>query len=260
MNAVRNKAIIFDIDGTVVDSPDQKLPTANLTRAFKNISQAYYCCAATGRPWSFAKDIITHLEAGNPSIVAGGTQIRDSNGDVLWQCDIPSSSLIEVLNTFSEYDNHSLLVNDYEESAYLDDKGLRVEDIDPESKAYFLEAIFVPEKEAYKLKEKLDKIDGIVCTMVVAQREGMKDLHVTNEFATKEHAITELLKLIQVDVDQTIGVGDGHNDLHLFASVKTKVAMGNAVPELKAAADIVIGDVKNDGLAEYLESLVTVKD
>jgi hydroxymethylpyrimidine pyrophosphatase-like HAD family hydrolase len=32
--------------------------------------------------------------------------------------------------------------------------------------------------------------------------------------------------------------------------------MGNAVPELKIAADLVIGDVANDGLAEYLDSLL----
>lgn len=60
---------------------------------------------------------------------------------------------------------------------------------------------------------------------------------------------------MQVDVDKTVCVGDGHNDMHLYASVKTKVAMGYAVPELKSVSDIVIGEVVNDGLAEYLESM-----
>ena len=108
---------------------------------------------------------------------------------------------------------------------------------------------------ASQIKGRIDQLDGITATLVASQRPGLKDLHITNDFATKEHAITELFKITQIDVDKTIGVGDGHNDLHLFNAVKTKVAMGNAVPELKEAADRVIGRVDDDGLADYLGEL-----
>ena len=250
----KQKAIIFDIDGTVVDSPTQKLPSPRTASAFTKASQSYFICAATGRPWTFAKDIIQKLTH-DPCIVAGGTQIRSYQGDILWECVLPEEALDHSLKVTRSYPDHSLLFNDYEESAYLEDKHVKVDSIDWSKPMYFLELIFVPEDIALKLKAMFDEIDGIACTMVVAQREGMKDLHITNEFATKEHAITELLKIIQIDVDQTIGVGDGHNDLHLFAGVKTKIAMGNAVPELKEAADVVIGSVKDDGLAKYLEGI-----
>ena len=251
---INKKAIIFDIDGTVVDSPTQKLPTERMIASFRNIDDRYHLSAATGRPWSFAKDIIGKLTM-DPCIVAGGTQIRSSNGEVLWQCDIPKDSLQKVLVILNDYPKHSLLSNDYEEPAYLENQGVKVADLNLNEKLYFLETIFVPDEDAVELKNKLDQVEGITCTMVTAQRPGTRDLHITNEFATKEHAITELLKILQVDVDQTIGIGDGHNDLHLFAGVRTKVAMGNAVPELKAEADTVIGNVQEDGLAEYLESL-----
>ncbi len=33
------------------------------------------------------------------------------------------------------------------------------------------------------------------------------------------------------------------------------IAMGNAAPEVKAAADLVIGTNEEDGIAEYLKSL-----
>lgn len=250
----KQKAIIFDIDGTVVDSPTQKLPSPRTASAFTKASHSYFICAATGRPWTFAKDIIQKLTH-DPCIVAGGTQIRSFQGDILWESDLPKEALDHILKVIRSYPDHSLLFNDYEESAYLEDKHVKVDSIDWSKPMYFLELIFVPEDIALKLKTMFDEIDGIACTMVVAQREGMKDLHITNEFATKEHAITELLKIIQIDVDQTIGVGDGHNDLHLFAGVKTKIAMGNAVPELKEAADVVIGSVKDDGLAKYLEGI-----
>ena len=91
--------------------------------------------------------------------------------------------------------------------------------------------------------------------MVVAQRAGFKDIHVTNRSATKEHAIAELLKILNIKQENTVGVGDGHNDIHLFNAVSNKVAMGNAVDELKAASDEVIGLVTDDGFAEYLERL-----
>lgn len=55
-----------------------------------------------------------------------------------------------------------------------------------------------------------------------------------------------------------IGIGDGANDIHLFNAVGLKVAMGNAVPSLKEKADIVIGHVTDDGLAQYFEDLVNV--
>jgi HAD superfamily hydrolase (TIGR01484 family) len=220
MELMKSKAIIFDIDGTVVDSPAQKLPSTRTVDAFNSVLSQYFLSAATGRPWSFAKDIIGKL-TDDPCIVAGGTQIRSADGTVLWQCDIPEESLNQVLEILNDFSGHSLLTNDYEEAVYLEDRGVKVVDLDISEKLYFLETIFVPDEDATELKNKLDQVDGVTCTMVTAQRPNTRDLHITNEFATKEHAITELIKILQVDVDQTIGVGDGHNDLHLFAGVMT---------------------------------------
>jgi len=250
----RDKIIIFDIDGTVVDSPDQKMPSARAIQIFKKLSGNYVLSAATGRSWTFAKDVIQSITK-DPSIVSGGTQIRANNGDVLWQRNIEPIALKTVLNEISVYEPHSLLFNDYSWSDYLHDKGVSYTDI-PEDDIYFLEAIFIPDDEAIILKKSLDAIDGITCTMVSAQRPHMKDLHITDEFATKEHAVAELLKITQIDVDRTIGIGDGHNDLHLFNAVKTRVAMGDAVDELKAEATTVIDSVSGEGLAKYLEGLL----
>lgn len=91
---------------------------------------------------------------------------------------------------------------------------------------------------------------------MVAQRTGFNDIHITNRNATKEHAIKKLLKIVNIDRENTIGVGDGHNDIHLFNAVNHKVAMGNAVNELKVASDEVISNVDEEGFAQYLESLL----
>jgi len=92
--------------------------------------------------------------------------------------------------------------------------------------------------------------------MVTAQKPGTRDLHVINSGATKEQAIEELLKMLDVEKEDSIGIGDGHNDLHLFNAVDRKIAMGNAVDDLKNNADEVIGSVKEDGLANFFEKLI----
>lgn len=46
---------------------------------------------------------------------------------------------------------------------------------------------------------------------------------------------------------RTFGFGDSGNDLGMLAVVETAVAMGNAMPEVKAVADYVTDDVAHDG-------------
>ena len=45
-------------------------------------------------------------------------------------------------------------------------------------------------------------------------------------------------------------IGDGENDLTMFRAAGMKMAMGNAVEELKRAADIVLPSNEKDGAAE----------
>lgn len=46
---------------------------------------------------------------------------------------------------------------------------------------------------------------------------------------------------------RTFGFGDSGNDLGMLGAVETAVAMGNAMPEVKAVADYVTDDVAHDG-------------
>ena len=51
----------------------------------------------------------------------------------------------------------------------------------------------------------------------------------------------------RADNAHTFGFGDSGNDLGMLAAVETAVAMGNAMPEVKAVADYVTDDVARDG-------------
>lgn len=50
-----------------------------------------------------------------------------------------------------------------------------------------------------------------------------------------------------------IGVGDGYNDFPLLMSCGLKIAMGNAIEELKDIADYIAPSVDEDGLAKVID-------
>ncbi len=253
---MRPKAIIIDIDGTALDSPAQKLATRRLVTAIRNVENlGIKVCAATGRSQSFAMPALTSMGLDNPVIVAGGTRIIDPvSGDKLWESSLTEKQARSIVEKLKQFD-YGYLWNDSTEQDYLSG-GWLLSDYSYGGDLYFFEVCFVPNAEADSVLLALSTIEGVALTKVVAQRPGTNDIHITNAEATKEHAIYELQKLIGASKNELIGVGDGHNDLHIFNAVGYKVAMGNAVSDLKERADQVIGSVKGDGLAEYFEDLV----
>lgn len=52
---------------------------------------------------------------------------------------------------------------------------------------------------------------------------------------------------------RTFGFGDSGNDLGMLAAVETAVAMGNAMPEVKAIADYLTDDVAHDGTVTAMQ-------
>lgn len=251
---MKNQAIIFDVDGTAIDSPRQKLPSHTLVEGIQRLEKSYYFSAATGRVWSFAKPVLKALQLKDPCIISAGTQICDpQTGEILWQKNITEQSLSEVIELFKKNPEYKLLYNDGTEEDYFQG-GVSPKDFASNEPVYFLEQVFVPDTIAQEIYKKLNEVKGVTCVMVVAQKTGCRDLHIVNSNATKEQAIAELLGILKISKENTIGIGDGHNDVHLFNATHYKVAMGNAVPELKVLADKVIDTVANDGMANYLKS------
>lgn len=248
--------IIFDLDGTAINSPTQKLPSKRLQTVSQKLQKYYYLCVATGRSWTFAKDILQSLRLRDLSIIAGGTQICNSQtGEIVWQKNIQPKALSEVVKIFSENGDYKLIFNEYTEEDYFNG-GIHPKDFDSNLSVNWMSQSFVPDDIALKLYEKLNSVEGIVCDMVVSQKPGCRDMHIVNSQATKEHAVAKILEILGADTTKTIGIGDGHNDIHLFNAVATKVAMGNAVGDLKIMADLEIGRVEDDGLAVYFEQLL----
>lgn len=75
---------------------------------------------------------------------------------------------------------------------------------------------------------------------------------------SKAEGIRTVAADLGVDLADVMMVGDGHNDLPAVEAVGWGVAMGNAEPELKAAARLEVADVDADGAAEAIDRSATL--
>ena len=74
----------------------------------------------------------------------------------------------------------------------------------------------------------------------------------TKDTATKSRAIQAVAARLDLVPEDLIAFGDDLPDLDMLQVCGTGVAMANALPEVKAVADIVIGDNDSDAIAAYL--------
>lgn len=72
---------------------------------------------------------------------------------------------------------------------------------------------------------------------------------------SKATGIARVLEHLDISIEDTYAFGDGINDLEMIRACGCGVAMGNAVPEVKAVADLVCGTVAEGGLAQALREL-----
>ena len=74
--------------------------------------------------------------------------------------------------------------------------------------------------------------------------------------ANKGTALEALCRHLGVTMEETIAFGDGTNDLTMLRAAGLGVAMGNAAPEVKAAADMVTDDNEHSGVAKVIRKIL----
>lgn len=72
---------------------------------------------------------------------------------------------------------------------------------------------------------------------------------------TKGNALRGLCEAIGIDIAEAVAFGDNYNDVSMLRAAGLGVAMGNAVPDAKEAADMVTADCLDDGIAVALAEL-----
>ena len=81
-------------------------------------------------------------------------------------------------------------------------------------------------------------------------------VEVYSENASKGTALSALADHLGIRQEEIACIGDGENDLSMFASSGLKIAMGNAVDKLKIQADYIAEANRSDGAAKAIEQYI----
>ncbi len=87
---------------------------------------------------------------------------------------------------------------------------------------------------------------------------GTDTIEVNNLVASKGLAIHQLAHRLGFHENEVVVFGDQGNDLSMFENNNFyKVAMGNAISDLKERADLITKDHDDDGIAYALKKIIT---
>lgn len=80
-------------------------------------------------------------------------------------------------------------------------------------------------------------------------------LDVNEKGGLKELGIKVFEEILGINNEDTIAIGDGHNDISMVQYANIGISMGNGVEELKNIADIITDDVDKDGFYNVFKKL-----
>jgi Cof subfamily protein (haloacid dehalogenase superfamily) len=102
---------------------------------------------------------------------------------------------------------------------------------------------------------------GLNSSFFKSQRhENIFYLEIRNKGTSKGMGFERLLKHLKVKPANAAVIGDWYNDLSLFQAGGFKVAVANAVPEIKKYADFITArDNNSGGVAEFIEMILQAK-
>jgi Cof subfamily protein (haloacid dehalogenase superfamily) len=93
-------------------------------------------------------------------------------------------------------------------------------------------------------------------TRATARRSQAYYLDVTPFGFDKGEAVRRIAHRLSIPLEETAVIGDQANDLPMFAIAGTRIAMGNAIDDVKAMAEFVTRDNEQDGWAAAIDDYV----
>ena len=269
------KLIAFDLDGTLLDT--RKNLSERTRRALEAAGKAgALLVPATGRiPAGMPKPLLG-LPGFRWGILSNGAELYDfAEERIAAREEIPLETALRVLDeaealglSYDCYqDNWGYMTEDFLRRApdYIADPGIldlirRLRTPVPELRAYLREKGEPLQKLQFYFTDQalrrrlLKELPGRWPTLSVTSSLPV-NIELNSAAANKGQALLTLCGLLGIDPADTIAFGDGGNDLSMLRAAGCGVAMANAEPEVKAAADRVTRTNDEDGVAAVLEEL-----
>lgn len=267
---VAPRFVALDVDGTLVTA--EPLPAPRTLRAIADVAAAGVRVGlATGRMAAAADVLLATGAFSGPHVFHNGAVIADGSGTELEVLGLSHADVATALTFAGERDDLALEV--YVGRTYLSDRD------DPRSAPH---AALLEAGPSGRISSVAD-LDGrtavkavAVCFTATAAADviaavgrwglaagpaaspatpQLRYVNITRSGVDKGSGITAAAERIGVDLSEVVVVGDETNDVPALRAVGTAVAMGDATPEVVAAAHLVAPRFADDGLAVALEAL-----
>lgn len=265
---------ISDLDGTLLSpKPEITLHTAEIMNALAKKGMNF--TFATARSIYSAVPITSALDINVPCILMNGVSIYDIKNESYVKNEfIDPAASVKLLDAYERYGVECFM--------YRIDKGAltcyyskltskvmqsfaevrkneykkpfvqcRLEDYADEYTVYFTTRGRY--EELYPVKLEAERIAGVDIAFYLDVYDDSWYLEIFSHKASKSNGLRFLRE--KYGFDEIVAFGDNLNDLPMFDEADVKIAVGNARDEVKSAADIIIGNNSEDGVAEYLISL-----
>ncbi|KKB39191.1 Cof-type HAD-IIB family hydrolase [Bacillus thermotolerans] len=251
------KIAFFDIDGTLLNH-DKKLPSATKEAVKRLRDNGVYTAIATGRAPFMFEDLREELDI--HSFVSFNGQYVVFEEEVVYLNPLAADSL-DRLYRHAEERNHSLV--------YMTESHMKANRPDD---TYIAESISSLKFPYPDLHPDLYKEQELYQTLVFCKEEEEEyyreqfpefsfirwhpySLDILPRGGSKAEGIKKLMDRLDFKMEDVYAFGDGLNDIEMLKVAGTGVAMGNAHPKVKEAADLVTADVAEDGIYHALKKL-----
>jgi len=268
---MKEKILVLDIDGTLTNSRKEITPATKA--ALQDIMEkGHKVILASGRPTPgmrrFEQELEMERYGGYLLSFNGARVVECRTGETIYQRTLPLT-LLPGLYAFARDHACGLAthlgneaISAFEPDRYVAlEAGMNgmtvrvaenfVEFVDFEVYKCLMTA--EPERAAL-LERKLSEKYGYAASIY---RSDPYFIEVMPKNVDKAAALEKVLEIIGGRWEDAVCCGDGFNDISMIARAGAGVAMGNAQPEVKAAADYVTGDNDADGLVEVIRRFIT---
>lgn len=260
------KLIAIDIDDTLINDNKEVLPSTQ--KALEQaVAKDVVVTLATGRAYASAKNVARQTGLNVPIITYQGALIKNLLDEkVLFERFVPADAARKLFDYCIEHDLHV--------QTYIDDKLYAREEnqklIDYcalNGTPYYIEPDFIklvnqptPKMLIIDDPAYLDEISPILRELLGDQVHITKSkphfLEIMHHEGTKGHALTFLANHFNVDLSETIAIGDSWNDHEMLEVAGLGVAMGNSIEALKEIADYITLSNNEDGIKHVIEKFV----
>lgn len=268
------KLYISDLDGTLLNS-NAELSVKTVSILNELLEQGLNFTVATARSIVSVKPLLKNMKISIPVILMNGVCIYDLQLDDYIKVEtFPQKSIDLLLSVIKEYQLKGFaytvkagkLATYYEElntkalQAFYQERRDRyqkmfqqIDDftvLSGEPMMYF--TLLDQKSKLEPVYQILRQIPELHCTFYKDNyTPDLWYLEIYNNTASKYHAVHFLRN--KLGYDHITCFGDNSNDLPLFEAGDCKIAVGNAVSDLKEKADLIIGNNYDDGVAAWLK-------